>query len=195
MTFYLLLIIYEVLIFIYHSLLPASLFAPFLIIHDIMHLTKAPVILIITHTKNPEEEKMTDKMKENLIITGIVLAAVIIGVIMVYAELVKRAHREYKLGEMYERFDANPAEKKAYYDDLLAKQKITKEEYELMMDDNALKNAYVQYQTVIDLFQPPRSKWVKLSEERMKVVEPRYNAWVESLKAEIEKAEKKATKK
>lgn len=138
---------------------------------------------------------MTDKMKENLIIAGIVIAAFAIGLVMVYAELVKRAEREYKLGEMYEKFDANPAEKKAYYDAELAKQKITKEEYEMKMEDSALKNAYVQYQTVVDLFQPPKSKWVKKAEERLKEVEPKYNAWVESLKAEIEKAEKQAIKK
>lgn len=65
----------------------------------------------------------------------------------------------------------------------------------MLMEDNALKNAYVQYQTVIDLFTPPESKWVKLSRERLREIEPLYNQWVESLRLEVEKAAKQPIKK
>jgi hypothetical protein len=38
------------------------------------------------------------------------------------------------------------------------------------MEDSALKNAYVEYQTVIDLFTPPESQWVKMSRERLQEI-------------------------
>ncbi len=49
------------------------------------------------------------------------------------------------------------------------------------MEDSDLKNAYVWYETVTELFQPPRSEWVIKSEERMKEVKPQYQAWLRSL--------------
>jgi hypothetical protein len=38
---------------------------------------------------------------------------------------------------------------------------------------------------VVDLFTPPESKWVKMSRERLQEITPLYNAWVESLKNEV----------
>lgn len=56
------------------------------------------------------------------------------------------------------------------------------------------KNAYVEYQTVIDIFTSPESKWVKLSRERLREITPIYNAWVESLKKESGAAPNKQEK-
>ncbi len=136
-----------------------------------------------------------EKTKNILIITGLVILTLIIAYFMARYEVVRRAKREYLEGEKFLSFYKNPELKKQYYDEKLRKKEITQEEYEMLMEDNALKNAYVQYQTVIDLFTPPESKWVKLSRERLKEIEPLYNQWVESLKAEIEKASKEPIKK
>ncbi len=139
--------------------------------------------------------EINEKAKNILTITGLVILTLIIAYFMARNEVIKRAKREYLEGEKFLSFYKNPELKKQYYDEKLKKKEITQEEYEMLMEDNALKNAYVQYQTVIDLFTPPESKWVKLSRERLKEIEPLYNQWVESLKAEIEKASKEPIKK
>lgn len=136
-----------------------------------------------------------EKIKDILVITGIVIVTLIIAYFMARYEVVRRAKREYLEGEKFLSFYKNPELKKQYYDEKLRKKEITQEEYEMLMEDNALKNAYVQYQTVIDLFTPPESKWVKLSRERLREIEPLYNQWVESLRLEVEKAAKQPIKK
>ena len=57
------------------------------------------------------------------------------------------------------------------------------------MQDKSLKNAYIQYQTVVDLFTPPKSKWVIKSIEQLNEITPEYNEWVKKLKSEINAAE------
>lgn len=136
-----------------------------------------------------------EKIKDILVITCIVIVTLIIAYFMARYEVVRRAKREYLEGEKFLSFYKNPELKKQYYDEKLRKKEITPEEYEMLMEDNALKNAYVQYQTVIDLFTPPESKWVKLSRERLMEIEPLYNQWVESLRLEVEKAAKQPIKK
>jgi hypothetical protein len=136
-----------------------------------------------------------EKIKDILVITGIIILTLIIAYFMARYEVVRRAKREYLEGEKFLSFYKNPELKKQYYDEKLRKKEISQEEYEMLMEDNALKNAYVQYQTVIDLFTPPESKWVKLSRERLKEIEPLYNQWVESLRLEVEKAAKQPIKK
>jgi len=136
-----------------------------------------------------------EKIKDILVITGIIILTLIIAYFMARYEVVRRAKREYLEGEKFLSFYKNPELKKQYYDEKLRKKEISQEEYEMLMEDNALKNAYVQYQTVIDLFTPPESKWVKLSRERLKEIEPLYNQWVESLRLEVEKAAKHPIKK
>lgn len=96
-------------------------------------------------------------------------------------ELVSRAKGAYLEGEKYYSWYQDPAKKKAYFDGELAAKRINQDQYELLMEDNDLKNAYVWYETVLDLFQPPRSEWVEKSEERMKEVKPKYQAWLKSL--------------
>ena len=138
-----------------------------------------------------------DAAKKKEIITNIiiVLCTLIIAFLMVRFELVKRAKREFNEGERYLSFYRNPDLKKQFYDEKLKKKEITETEYELLMEDNALKNAYVQYSTVTDLFTPPESKWVKLSRQRLSEITPEYNAWVDKLRKEIDDAPYTAPKK
>ncbi|MCX8093226.1 MAG: hypothetical protein N3E50_03570 [Candidatus Goldbacteria bacterium] len=132
--------------------------------------------------------QLSEKNKNTLITIGLIILTLIIAYFMARFEVVKRAKREYLEGEKFLSFYKNPDLKKQYYDEKLRKKEIGEPEYEMLMEDNDLKNAYVQYQTVVDLFTPPESKWVKLSRERLKEITPLYNDWVNKLKAEIEAA-------
>lgn len=139
----------------------------------------------------PEEK---DKKKDILVISGLVVITLLIAFLMARCEVVRRAEREYNEGEKYMSFYKNPDLKKQYYDEELKNKKISDAEYEMLMEDSALKNAYVEYQTVVDLFTPPESKWVKMSRARLQEITPIYNAWVESLKKEIDAAPYKQKK-
>lgn len=140
-------------------------------------------------------ETKTNKLNEALIIIGLVFLTLIIAYFMARYEVVKRAHREYTEGEKFLGFERNPDSKKLYYDNKLRKKEITEIEYQMLMEDSALKNAYVQYQTVVDLFTPPESEWVKKSRQRLTEITPEYNAWVAKLSAEVQKASNKPIKK
>jgi hypothetical protein len=133
--------------------------------------------------------------KVDLVTVGIVAACIIIAVVMVYMEINRRAKREFLEGEKYLSFYRNPDLKKQYYDEQLGKKEINEIEYQMKMEDNALKNAYVQYQTVVDLFTPPESEWVKKSRQRLAEITPEYNAWVKQLQSEVEKASTAPVKK
>jgi hypothetical protein len=139
-------------------------------------------------------EANKSKLKEILITTGLVIAVLITAFFMARFEVVRRAHREYTEGEKFLNFYRSPDAKKAYYDDKLKKKEITDIEYEMLMEDNALKNAYVQYQTVVDLLTPPESEWVKKSRQRLAEISPEYNAWVAQLSTEVQKASNKPVK-
>jgi len=132
--------------------------------------------------------KLDEKRRDILITTGLIILTLFIAFFMARCEVSRRAKTEFNEGEMYLSFYRNPDLKKQHFDEQLRKKLINEQEYEMLMEDNALKNAYVQYQTVVDLFTPPESTWVKKSRERLKEITPLYNAWVESLKAEIENA-------
>jgi hypothetical protein len=114
-------------------------------------------------------------------IIGTILVTLALAWGMARYELVSRAKKAYLEGEKYYSWMHEPAKKKAYFDGELAAKRITTEQYQVYMEDNDLKNAYVWYETVLDLFQPPRSEWVVKSEERMKEVKPQYQAWLKSL--------------
>jgi hypothetical protein len=133
----------------------------------------------------PEDKS---KLNNALITTGLVVATLLIAFLMARFEVVRRAEREYKEGEKFYSFYKTPDLKKQYYDEKLRKKEVTEAEYTMLLEDSALKNAYVQYQTVVDLFTPPESVWVKLSRERLNEITPLYNAWVDSLKKEIDAA-------
>ncbi len=129
-----------------------------------------------------------EKNKEYLIITGLVVITLVIAFLMADFEVMRRAKREYLEGEKFLNFYKDPGAKATYYKDKLDKKEITDLEYEMLMDDNALKNAYIQYKTVVDLFTPPESSWVKKARERLKEVEPEYNEWVRQLEGEVNSA-------
>ena len=100
-----------------------------------------------------------------------------------------RARSAYLEGEKYWSWYENPPEKekalnaefekkKIELDAKLSKSKISKDEYgqnleiikfnrDQKMKESSIKYAYIWYQTVVELFQPPESKWVKLSREKM----------------------------
>ena len=123
--------------------------------------------------QNSEETK-SGQSKDWPFIAGLVLACLVAVWVMARAEVVSRAKERFEIGERYYAWIKDPAKKKAYYDEKLAKGEIDQIDHQRYMEDSAIKNAYVEYETVIDLFQPPRSEWVLKSEERMKEVKPLY---------------------
>ena len=133
-------------------------------------------------------EEKKNKFNDIMIISGLVALTLVVAYFMARFEVVRRAQREYTEGEKFLNFYRAPDAKKMYYDDKLKKKEITDIEYEMLMEDNALKNAYVQYNTVVDLFTPPESEWVKKSRQRLIEITPEYNAWVAQLSAEVKKA-------
>jgi hypothetical protein len=108
---------------------------------------------------------------------------------MVYLDVVLRARSAYLEGEKYWSWYENPELKKKALEEkyskeskdaegLLSRGKIKKEEYDRKLqviefnrkrelEESAIKYAYVWYQTAVELFSPPESKWVKLSREKM----------------------------
>lgn len=96
-------------------------------------------------------------------------------------EVVSRAKQAYLEGEQYYAWMSDPAAKKAHFEGQLKAGTINQEDFDRLMDDSDLKNAYVWYETAVDLFQPPRSKWVKLSEARLAELKPKREAWLKSL--------------
>ena len=113
-------------------------------------------------------------------IVGPLLVTLALAWGMARYELVSRAKKAYLEGEQYYGWFHDPASKKAHFDAELAASRITQDQYQLLMEDSDLKNAYVWYETVLDLFQPPRSEWVLKAEDRMKEVKPQYQAWLRS---------------
>ena len=113
------------------------------------------------------------------------LAVIVVTALIAYGmaryELVNRAKKAYLEGEKYYSWMNEPAKKKAFFDGELAAKRVSQDQYDLMMQDSDLKNAYVWYDTVVELFQPPRSEWVEKSEDRLKEIKPKYDAWLKSL--------------
>lgn len=110
----------------------------------------------------------------------VILVTAVIALGMARYELVSRAKKAYFEGEKYYSWMQEPAKKKAFFDGELQAKRINADQYGLLMEDNDLKNAYVWYETVVELFQPPRSQWVLKAEERMKEVKPKYQNWLKS---------------
>lgn len=121
-------------------------------------------------------------------------AALVLGVIavvygMIYVDVILRAKEAYQEGEKFWRWHEHPEEKKqaltqkwdqekADLDRQLAKGKITQEQYQQKLDlakfdleqgleESSIKYAYIWYQTAVELFTPPESKWVVLSRQKM----------------------------
>jgi len=131
-------------------------------------------------------------------------ALAVIGAIygMIYLDVVSRAKEAYLEGEKYWRWYECPAEKKQALDAVLAdrlaeltrareKNELVDEEYndkvdiarfdhERTMEESSIKYAYVWYQTVVELFAPPESRWVRRAREKMPLA---LEKWKEELRA------------
>ena len=131
----------------------------------------------------PEAENAPQPLwkSDRFFILATILATLAIAYGMARYEVVSRAKRAYLEGEKYYSWYKNPAEKKKFFDGELAAKKISEDAYKRLMEDSDIKMAYVWYETVTDLFQPPRSQWVIKAEERLKEVKPLRNAWLKSL--------------
>ncbi|MEW6040544.1 MAG: hypothetical protein AB1633_03390 [Elusimicrobiota bacterium] len=121
---------------------------------------------------------------------AITIAVVIILIYaLVYVDVILRARSAYLEGEKYLSWYNNPQLKNAVIEEKynkekkqievkLTKGKIKKDEYDRQLqviefkkkrelEESSIKYAYVWYQTAVELFSPPESKWVKLSREKM----------------------------
>ncbi|MFH1378956.1 MAG: hypothetical protein ABII23_01640 [bacterium] len=131
-----------------------------------------------------------------------ITAAVVctIGIVygLVYVDVVSRAREAYIEGEKYWAWHYNPNDKKLYLEEKLkdelaeieqkfSKKKIDKNQYEQevqiaqfnfqeSLKESSIKYAYVWYQTAVELFTPPESKWVKLCREKMPVAKEMWKA-------------------
>jgi len=104
-------------------------------------------------------------------------------------DVVLRARAAYLEGEKYLEWDRRPELKRAHLDALLARkesrlrrerqagrfsdeelaQRLTLARFERdeAMKESALKYAFVWFQTAVELFSPPESRWVRLSRRKM----------------------------
>jgi len=122
--------------------------------------------------------------------TAVVIAGAVAAVyLMVYLDVVLRARSAYLEGEKYRSWHEKPelkrtALEKKYAEEIkraeekLTAGKIDKEEYDRQaqafgfnkkreLEESSIKYAYIWYQTAVELFSPPESKWVRQSREKM----------------------------
>lgn len=117
-------------------------------------------------------------------------------------DLILRARSAYYEGEKYLRWNKEPELKAAHFDAVLAekekrlekvfksgkmtekelseRRQLARYERDQAVSESSLKYAYVWFQTAVELFSPPESKWVVLS--RVKMAETK-QLWKEELKA------------
>ena len=129
------------------------------------------------------------KRSRFLRIGGIILATGCVVYALVYVDLIFRAREAYLEGEKYLEWNAHPDLKKAYYDKLLADKEekinanlksghitVTESQEQLALahfeekerlSESSLKYAYVWFQTAVQLFSPPDSRWVEKSRLEM----------------------------
>ena len=108
---------------------------------------------------------------------------------LVYVDVILRARSACLEGDKYWSWYENPKLKEAavsdWYnlekqklDSSLSKNKINKDDYDRQVEilgftkeqklkESSIKYAYIWYQTVVELFTPPESKWVKIAREQM----------------------------
>jgi hypothetical protein len=142
------------------------------------------------------------KKKNKLYIAGAVILTIFFIYLMIYFDLWLRAKEAYQEGEKYwswyeqpglkiKNLEENFAKEKIKLDKQLEKRKIKPEEYEKKLnilkyenerekEESAIKYAYFWYQTAVELFSPPESKWVKLSQVKMQLAKEK---WKEELRA------------
>jgi hypothetical protein len=117
---------------------------------------------------------------------------------MIYVDVVQRAKESYQEGEKYWQWTDHPearsqflndkfTHEKATLDQQQAQGKLTSEDYnralellqfdhEQALKESTIKYAYVWYQTTVDLFSPPESKWVRLAREKMPLAKERWKS-------------------
>jgi len=111
--------------------------------------------------------------------------------LIVYTDVYLRARSSYLKGVQYLEWFEKPQLKKTFLDKWLEEQirkvsagekteseilKMTLEmQYKMQMEDNDAKNAYFWFQTTVECFQPPRSKYVRMAEEKMAVAKKLWN--------------------
>ncbi len=127
--------------------------------------------------------------------------------LMVYIDVWLRARSAYLEGEKYLFWHEHPEEKekaikekyekeKKELDEKLSKMKISKEDYdreieilnfnqEREKEESSIKYAYIWFQTTVELFSPPESKWVKLSKEKLPVAKSLWKKELESKGIEV----------
>lgn len=138
----------------------------------------------------------------------LILFGVVLVYLAIYIDVVLRAKEAYLTAERYIDWYYNPTKKEKFLNEqsekekeklekLFSKGKISKQEYEIQLEliefnrqrqleESSLKYAYIWYKTVVDLFSPPNSKWVKLSREKLKVVKELWKKELESKGYKIE---------
>lgn len=121
---------------------------------------------------------------------------------MAYVDVILRARSAYLEGEKYLEWNRRPELKTAHFDALLAKKEarlrrelqagkmqpeelaqrleLARFERDQSASESSLKYAYIWFQTAVELFSPPESRWVRLS--RVKMAEAK-EAWRAELKA------------
>jgi hypothetical protein len=125
-----------------------------------------------------------------------VITTLLLVYLLIYIDVVLRAKEAYLQGEKYWSWYENPSLKeielkKKLKNDIiklgkkLAKRKIDKEKYEKELEilkfkykneleESSIKYAYVWYQTAVELFSPPESKWVKLARTKMLIAKEKW---------------------
>ena len=108
---------------------------------------------------------------------------------LAYVDLVLRARSAYLEGVKYLEWENDPARKKAFFDGRLAGQEqklkadaaagkvsaaelderleLARFERDQRVAESNFKYAYVWFQTAVELFSPPESRWVALSRGKM----------------------------
>lgn len=141
-------------------------------------------------------------MKKNkLSLIGGIILTVFFLYLMIYFDLWLRAKEAYQQGEKYWSWYENTELKNKSLEEQFEKEKIKlgkqlnkgkikSQEYEKKLtilkyeterekEESAIKYAYFWYQTAVELFSPPESKWVKLSRGKMYLAKEK---WKEELR-------------
>jgi len=127
---------------------------------------------------------------------------------IIYIDITLRARKSYLTAERYLDWYMNPEKKENYFkekfekekiflDKKFSKGKISQQDYDLQLEmlkfkieqqkqESSLKYAYIWYKTVIELFSPPETKWVKLAKEK---IEPTKKLWIKELESKGYKVE------
>ena len=127
---------------------------------------------------------------------------------MIYLDVVWRAKEAYQEGEKYWRWTDHPEEyaneinsrfevDKKKLETKRAEGKLTQDDFDRELQllqfgrvqslkESTIKYAYVWYQTAVELFSPPESKWVKLSREKMPLAKERWKAELRAKKIPFE---------